>query len=86
MDVERGAALVRRTCRMNLVTLQPTVMLRDQITHNVGTLLYLFHILEACLPEAGRSWGYPVDVPADGRLMPLLIERCRLAVCRCTTN
>ena len=32
--------LVKDTCRMNFVTLQSTVMLRVQITHNVDTYLY----------------------------------------------
>ena len=41
------------TCNLNLITLQLTAMLRVQITHNLDTFLYWFHIREVCLPGAG---------------------------------
>ena len=42
---------------MNLITLQSTDMLRVQIAHNIGTLLYWFHIGDECLSGAGRHPG-----------------------------
>lgn len=87
METREHASLVKTTCNLNLIILQSTAMLRVQITHDIDTLLYFFHIRRQ-MPDERRetssllSGMFPVAI----WLIRPSIEYCHLVICCCTAN